>query len=336
MDRGVKHAIKLGADLSRAKVLFFDHNDMSQLEDIWKSLEHDRKTKKIPFSTRFWLLVEGLYENSGSILPLPQILELKRKYCFRVMLEETHSFGVLGPNGRGVCEHYGVPTSSVECIVGGMNTSLASDGGFCAGEAELVSFQRLNGSGYVFSASLPPCVTVGGSTSLQLLQEKTPQILQRLRHIIKSFHAQLEPLKPYFEIHGDPLSPIFHLRLKNSVDGDLEDDKLLQSMCDRALNRGVFVVRGKYIDEWEGRPPPRYENNFHLLKIFLFFFFFSFPPLPPPLSSKKGKLIKKVEGNLFLFLSSIKICLNALLTDPEIQTTTQILADSAFETFSEH
>ena len=125
VDRGARHAIKLGADLSRARVEWFNHNDAADLLRVWESLQSDRASHKIPFSTRIWLVVEGLSENFGDVCPLPEILKMKEKYCFRVMLEESNSIGVLGRTGKGVTEHFGVPLSAVECIVGSMATSLS-------------------------------------------------------------------------------------------------------------------------------------------------------------------------------------------------------------------
>jgi serine palmitoyltransferase len=125
VDRGAKHAIKLGADLSRARVEWYEHNDMQDLHRVWEKLLPLRQSGKIPFTSRIWLVAEALSENFGDICPLPDILKMKEKYCFRVVLEESNSIGVLGKTGRGLTEHFGVPLSSVECVVGSMAATLS-------------------------------------------------------------------------------------------------------------------------------------------------------------------------------------------------------------------
>jgi serine palmitoyltransferase len=257
VDKGVKHAIKLGADLSRARVIWFDHNDMSSLRSVWESLEPDRKSKKIPFSTRIWLLVEGIYENYGDIIPLPQILEMKKKYCFRMMLEETNSIGVIGTTGRGCTEYYDIPSNSIECIVGSLATSFSSDGGFCAGQMDIIEFQRLNGSGYIFSASSPPYLSVASLTAITLMEEMNYAILQRLKHVCYTFRKLLESIQHLITIGGTEQSPLIHLRLVHSKGSDFEDEKILQQICNRSIEEGVLIVRAKYISEWQGRPSPR-------------------------------------------------------------------------------
>ena len=86
-------------------------------------------------------MTEGISENYGDIVDLPRLIELKKKYKFRLMLDESWSFGVLGSHGRGVTEFYGVAPSEVNMIIGSMSTALCGGGGFCAGSKEVVDHQ---------------------------------------------------------------------------------------------------------------------------------------------------------------------------------------------------
>jgi len=137
-DEGVHWAVQNGLQLSRSTVVYFKHNDMASLASTLEKLTHgNKRTEKI----RRYIVVEAIYQvcsllmnsfllrntltefvskvcllfwiqNSGQIAPLDEIVRLKEKYRFRVILEESHSFGVLGKSGRGLAEHYGVPVSA--------------------------------------------------------------------------------------------------------------------------------------------------------------------------------------------------------------------------------
>jgi serine palmitoyltransferase len=87
---------------------------------------------------------------------LKQVVELADKYKFRVLLEETGSFGVLGKTGRGCLEHWGMKATDVSLICASMSSTLATVGGFCVSDHAIVSHQRLSSASYCFSASLPP------------------------------------------------------------------------------------------------------------------------------------------------------------------------------------
>jgi serine palmitoyltransferase len=106
-DKGVNYAVQTGVKLSRSDVMYFKHNDMADLERVLKQVqETDRATKRK--ITRRYIVTEGLYYNYGDITNLPKIMELKEKYKYRLILDDSYGIGVLGKTGRGVCEHFGV------------------------------------------------------------------------------------------------------------------------------------------------------------------------------------------------------------------------------------
>ncbi|CAL9086315.1 unnamed protein product, partial [Musa textilis] len=107
-DEGVHWGVQNGLYLSRITIVYFKHNDMTSLESILDKLTHGNKQAE---KIRRYIVVEAVYQNSGQIAPLDEIVRLKEKYHFRVILDESHSFGVLGNSGRGLAEYYGVSVS---------------------------------------------------------------------------------------------------------------------------------------------------------------------------------------------------------------------------------
>ncbi|AES59397.2 long chain base biosynthesis protein 1a [Medicago truncatula] len=109
-DEGVHWGIQNGLYLSRSTVVYFKHNNMDSLRETLENITSIYKRTK---NLRRYIVIEALYQNSGQIAPLDEIIKLKEKYCFRILLDESNSFGVLGSSGRGLTEHYGVPVCRV-------------------------------------------------------------------------------------------------------------------------------------------------------------------------------------------------------------------------------
>lgn len=113
-------AIQKGLVASRSDVRLFEHNDMADLERLLeKQAATDRKNPKKAMATRRFLVVEGIFLNSGDMCPLPRLIELKYKYKLRLIIDESVSFGVVGKSGRGVTEHFNVNVcvlSSSRCL----------------------------------------------------------------------------------------------------------------------------------------------------------------------------------------------------------------------------
>ncbi|XP_074562372.1 long chain base biosynthesis protein 1b-like [Curcuma longa] len=240
-DEGVHWGVQNGLYLSRSTVVYFKHNDIASLEGTLEKLTRgNRQAEKI----RRYIVVEALYQNSGQVAPLNEIMRLKEKYRFRVILEESHSFGVLGNTGRGLAEHYGVPIEKVDIITAGMGNALATDGGFCTGSARVVDHQRLSSSGYVFSASLPPYLASAAVAAVNYLEDN-PSVLTTLRSNVSLIWKGLSDL-PGLTIASDPLSPLVFLKLKKSTGSSKSDLELLNKIAERALREdSVFVVSTK-------------------------------------------------------------------------------------------
>ena len=163
-------------------------------------------------------------------------IELKEKYKFRMILDETWSFGVLGRTGRGITEAQNVDPSQVDMIVGSLAGPLCAGGGFCAGSKEVVEHQRITSSAYTFSAALPAMMAVTASETLNILQS-TPEILAACRDNIRAMRAQLDPRSDWVQCTSAPENPIMLLVIKPDIVaarrlGIEDQERLLQECAD--------------------------------------------------------------------------------------------------------
>jgi len=107
-DEACNFAVQVGVELSRSKTVYFKHNDVADLEAKMQQIVSRDKKGVTPKHRRF-LIVQGVYENYGDVAPLDKIVELAKKYRFRVVIEDTFGVGVLGKTGRGTHEHFNIP-----------------------------------------------------------------------------------------------------------------------------------------------------------------------------------------------------------------------------------
>lgn len=243
VDEGVNFAVQKGVDISRANTFHFRHNSMEDLERVLRDVQ--KKFAKKPLTRRF-IVVEGLYQNIGDVCPLPKLLELKRKYKYRLIVDETFSIGAIGSKGAGVSDHFSISANEIDIITGSFSHAFCSNGGFCAGSAEIVDHQRLSGQGYCFSASMPALMTVSASEAINYL-EQNPSIMTRLRENVATIYKALKPISQLL-IESDPVSPIIHLRIK----GELSDEEdLLEAIKKECLKKGIFVVNARYVNHQE-------------------------------------------------------------------------------------
>ncbi|KAI9106643.1 hypothetical protein K1719_022171 [Acacia pycnantha] len=241
VDEGVHWGIQNGLYLSRSTVVYFKHNDMDSLrETLGKITAKIKQAKKV----RRYIVVEAVYQNSGEIAPLDEIIRLKEKYCFRVLLDESNSIGVLGSSGRGLTEHFGVPVEKLDIIAAAMGHALATEGGFCTGNARVIDHQRLSSSGYVFSASLPPYLASAAISAIDILQEN-PNLVTKLKANIALLWKGLSNMQG-LTIASNPESPIVYLRLEKSTGSMKNDLHLLEDIAKRVLEEdSVCVVASK-------------------------------------------------------------------------------------------
>ncbi|PIA39034.1 hypothetical protein AQUCO_02700304v1 [Aquilegia coerulea] len=236
-DAGVHWAIQNGLHLSRSTIVYFKHNDMESLECTLEKITRENKRAS---KVRRYIVVEAVYQNSGQIAPLDVIIRLKEKFRFRVMLDESNSFGVLGNSGRGLTEHYGVPVEKIDIITASMGHALATDGGFCTGSVRVVDHQRLSSSGYVFSASLPPYLASAAITAIDVLEEN-PHLITTLRKNIALLCKGLSTI-PCLSVVSNPLSPLVYVKLSRSTGSFQGDSRLVETIADHMLKEDCVLV----------------------------------------------------------------------------------------------
>ena len=208
-----------GRRLSFATQLHYKHNDMEDLE---------RVLQKLPKEAIKLIVVDGVFSMEGDLAKLPEIVELKHKYNCSLMVDEAHGLGVFGKQGRGVCDHFGL-TDEVDLIMGTFSKSLASIGGFVAGDADTINFLRHSCRTYIFSASDTPAATAAALEALHILQEEP----SRLEHLWDVTNYALKRFKEEgFEI-GDTESPIIPLYVR-----DIEKTFMVTKL---AFDNGVFI-----------------------------------------------------------------------------------------------
>ena len=208
-----------GRRLSFATQLHYKHNDMEDLE---------RVLQKLPKEAIKLIVVDGVFSMEGDLTKLPEIVELKHKYNCSLMVDEAHGLGVFGKQGRGVCDHFGL-TDEVDLIMGTFSKSLASIGGFIAGDADTINFLRHSCRTYIFSASDTPAATAAALEALHILQEEP----SRLEHLWDVTNYALKRFKEEgFEI-GDTESPIIPLYVR-----DIEKTFMVTKL---AFDNGVFI-----------------------------------------------------------------------------------------------
>jgi serine palmitoyltransferase len=197
-----------------------------------------------------------LYKNYGHICPIDELVAIKRQYCYRLIVDESFSFGTLGTTGRGAIELYGKKiTEDVEIVIISLENSLASIGGMCVGDMEVVDHQRLSGAGYCFSASAPPFVAVAAMESLAKL-ERCPELLLQLNENRRALYQGLRDIQ-LLEVTSDERSSIFFIRLaERSTLSEKEEKKILARIARRCLEEGVLVVSAAVGNDFLHRRPP--------------------------------------------------------------------------------
>ncbi|KAI1760912.1 aminotransferase class I and II [Hypoxylon sp. FL1150] len=248
-DKMVNYSIRKGLEASRSNIRWYEHNDMEDLERILKKVAEEQQAKRVV--TRRFIVTEGLFEMVGDCSNLPKLVELKERYKFRIALDETWSFGVLGRNGRGLTEAQNVDAEAVDMIIGSLAGPLCAAGGFCAGSKDVVRHQRINAASYTYSAALPAMAAVTASETLTVLQ-CNPEILHQCRENIRAMRAQLDPRSDWVQCTSDPENPVMLLAFKVEVIKSRQltnedQERLLLEIVDEALANGVLVTRLKSI-----------------------------------------------------------------------------------------
>lgn len=208
-----------GHRLSFSQKLKFRHNDMVSLENQLKKCEPD-KVKLI--------VVDGVFSMEGDVANLPEIVRLAKKYNANVMVDEAHGLGVLGRQGRGAADHFGL-LPDVDLIMGTFSKSLASIGGFIASSEPIINFLRHNSRTYIFSASSTPAATAAASAALDVMINEP----ERIENLWKLTHYALDGFRNMGCEIGNTSTPIIPIYIR-------DNDKTFM-ITKMLFDEGIFV-----------------------------------------------------------------------------------------------
>lgn len=158
-----------GCRLSLSRVIKYAHNDMADLE---------RRLSHLPIEAIKVIAVDGIFSMEGDLVKLPEIVSLAKRYGANIIIDDAHSLGVIGKNGAGTASHFEL-TNEVDMISGTFSKSLASLGGFVAGDYATIDYLKHNARSLIFSASMPPSAVASVLAALDII-EAEPQRIARL------------------------------------------------------------------------------------------------------------------------------------------------------------
>ena len=226
-----------GCALGNANIVPFRHNDVEALE---------KRLKRIPDGAKTLVVLEGVYSMLGDLAPLKEMVAVSKAHGAMVLVDEAHSMGFIGENGRGVAEAQGV-IDDVDFIIGTFSKSVGTVGGFCVSNHPKFEILRLVCRPYVFTASLPPSVVATAATSIRKLKQGADK-RAHLWENSKKLHAGLKALG--FQLGTDtPQSAIIAVIMP-----DLEKGA---AMWEALLNEGLYVNLAR---------PPATPGNMTLLR----------------------------------------------------------------------
>jgi 8-amino-7-oxononanoate synthase len=178
MDELSHNSIVSGTKSAVAEKIVFRHNDLDHLDAILRDKRASYKNVLI--------IVESLYSMDGDVVDLARLVELKERHNCWLLVDEAHSIGVLGQDGRGLCEFSGVDPNQVDLIIGTLSKTFGSCGGFVAGKAGVMDWFRFTLPGFVYSVGLSPVITAAAHAALRLMQRESWRV-EKLRHNAELF-----------------------------------------------------------------------------------------------------------------------------------------------------
>ena len=208
-----------GSRLSFAKVLKYRHNDMHDLE---------QKLSRLPADAIKLIVVDGVFSMEGDLVKLPELVALAEFYGGSLLVDDAHGLGVIGAHGAGTAAHFGL-TDQVDLIMGTFSKSLASLGGFIAGDQDTIEYLKLHARSLIFSASMPPASVASALAALDLIQTEPEHMAQLWTNT--RYATQLVQLAD-LEL-GPTETPILPIYVRDN-DQTFRVTKLLQDM-------GIFV-----------------------------------------------------------------------------------------------
>jgi len=183
IDKYDHQSIYDGCILSKSDWKRFNHNDM---DDLSRVLEENRENYK-----RVIVVVDGVYSMDGDIAPMPEIIEIAKQYSASTMVDEAHSVGTVGPNGRGVDDYFDLEPGAVDIYMGTLSKAIPSIGGYIAAKKDVIIYLKFTSNAFIFSAALPPVSTAIALKALEIIETDK----ERIKSLQKNYAMLLVVLK---------------------------------------------------------------------------------------------------------------------------------------------
>ncbi len=210
-----------GARLSGAKIIPYEHNDVSSLEEQIKT--------NLSQYRRALIVTDGVFSMDGDIAPLPAIYEVAKKYDILLMVDDAHGEGVLGNGGRGIVDHFGLH-GKVDVEVGTMSKAFGVVGGVVAGKSVIIDWLRQRGRPFLFSSAVSVPDAAACLAAIDLLEDST-QLVDKLWANSKYFKAEMKTLGFNTGVSETPITPVM-----------LGEAKLAQQFSRELFDEGVFAM----------------------------------------------------------------------------------------------
>ena len=208
-----------GCRLSRADVKIFRHRDTDHLESLMADAAGYRKRL---------IVTDTLFSMDGDLAPLPDLVRLARRHDSMLMIDEAHAVGVMGSNGRGVAEHYGLDDAA-DISVGTLGKALGSFGAFAVCRPEVREFLLNHARSLIYSTSLPPPVLAAAAKALEILEAEP----ERRERLVENANRLARGIRALGFSVPDPVTPI-----QSVIMG--EEDKAM-GLCEQLIMRGVYA-----------------------------------------------------------------------------------------------
>lgn len=219
-DRFNHASIVDGCLISGAKFLRFNHNDADHLH---------KRLQQVPEDANVLVVCDGVFSMDGDILNLPKISEVCKENGALLMVDEAHSFGVIGKTGRGIEEHFGLGTDAIDIKMGTLSKAIPSNGGFICASAEIVEYLKHQARGFIFSAAMTPPNAAAALAALDVIEQE-PERVSRLHSNASTFRSLVSE------------GGVDTLRSKTAiVPAYCKEDKRAWFLAKYCMDNGVYV-----------------------------------------------------------------------------------------------
>ncbi|UXI22667.1 hypothetical protein NH340_JMT08610 [Sarcoptes scabiei] len=237
-------SLALGCKISGAKIKVFKHNDMKNLEQIIRTAIIDGQPDSGEPWRKIIILIEGIYSMEGTIVDLPEVIRIKKKYKAYLYMDEAHSIGAMGNRGRGIYDYYGCDPREIDILMGTFTKSFAAAGGYIAGDKKIMDYIRYNSAAFYYGSTMSPalcqqisCILdefleIDNKSVNHLLEQPIEKRIKQLRRNVVRFRTQLRQLG--FHIDGSDDSPVVPMMVYTPTN--------LKCVIHELLKRGIATT----------------------------------------------------------------------------------------------